>query len=81
MAVYIQNISKERNQIYGKGIQTYILGINDKKFIEFEHEFEKGLVSCLRCAATALETLEKNNLPKIYELELRTRFLTTLLEN
>ena len=67
MSVVITNISEEKGKDYGRGKQHYVLGINHLKFVEFEHNFEDGLASCLRAAADAFEELEKIGNPKIYE--------------
>lgn len=67
--MYIQNVSKEHGYEYGKGKQTYVLGINHNRFVKFEHQFEEGLSSCLRAAADAFDYMEKSGKPKIFEIE------------
>lgn len=48
--IAVVNVSK----IYAKeGEQTYLLKINNKDLLQFKHNAEDGLVTCLRKAANA----------------------------
>jgi len=55
MSIIITNISEDHGIEYGKGMQRYVLKINSKELIEFEHNFNAGLSECLRAAAVAFE--------------------------
>ena len=44
---------------YGFGFQSYELFVNRKKIVTFAHKFEEGMATCLRCAADAVEKMEK----------------------
>jgi hypothetical protein len=69
MSVVIHNITESHGGTYGKGTQTYTVGINRVVFCTVEHEFEDGLASLLRASAEALEEEEdwKNILRKLEE--------------
>jgi hypothetical protein len=78
MSVVITNISEQYNKEYGRGKQHYVLGINHLKFVEFEHNFEDGLATCLRKAADAFEKLEAEGKPKIYEKNLYDSYFESI---
>ena len=59
MAVVILNITEDEGGVYGKSEQTYSLRINYRELCRFKHNFEDGLVKCLRNAADAFEKLEE----------------------
>jgi hypothetical protein len=53
--ITITNITKGT-----KGIQKYLLKINDKEICIFEHNRDRGLVVLLKEAADAVSEKEKN---------------------
>jgi hypothetical protein len=75
MTILIHNISEERGQKYGKGEQHYVLCINNKKFIEFIHNFEDGLSECLRRAADAFQEMQQTDSLPIWQQELYVALL------
>jgi len=77
MSIIITNISEDHGIEYGKGRQRYVLKINSKELVEFEHNFNAGLSECLRAAADAFEEMEKGgNMPiwksKMYDSLMRS---------
>jgi hypothetical protein len=57
--IAIINKSASLGLEYGKGSQVYIIKINDKFIISFEHKYEDGLAECLEQAAKAVRKLKE----------------------
>lgn len=69
MSIIIQNVTKERGREYGKGLQDYVLRINQKTIAVFQHTFEDGLAVCLEKAAAAARD------PNRFEIQEEREFL------
>lgn len=76
MSIIITNVSEQYNKEYGVGEQHYILSINRNQLVEFKHNFEDGLSTCLRKAADAFEKMGE----PLWETELKIKMLKILEE-
>lgn len=80
MSIIITNISESKGKDYGRGTQHYVLCINERKYIEFTHDFKDGLSTCLRKAADAFEKMEEDKEEPIYLKERKLELMKMLID-